>query len=233
MVAGKDHPIKDCSGTVESCNQHSRGRQPHRHKGHFLHPKVRGGSGHPHNGPRLQHSRRMVRSIGHRVEATALSSKSASPQNNAYFQSGQRTQNFRMSAKNPGQWEEAPMLISKAAHTHNTSGNGREYWTLGRGDAAYFQSGPLPQHFRKPPRTPDALYVDPQICYLNAVMQSVGIFHLTQLFFIHPKIMVHKHFLGNIGFFSFNCAAVISPFQDMTNYVPMNSKWTLNIINIC
>ena len=125
------------------------------------------------------------------------------------------------------------MLISKAAYNHNTSGNGREHQTLGRGDAACFQSGPHPQQFRKPPKTPDALDDDSQAWHLRAVMQGGGIFYIKQLLCIQWGIVVLKQCIGNIGYFTFNCAAVIFSFQFGTEYAPMNSKCTQSISNFC
>ena len=75
----------------------------------------------------------------------------------AYLQSSPQLQHSMKSAKNPGHRVEVTELTSKAVPTHHTPWNGREYRTLGRGEAAYLQSGPHPQQVSQPP---GALYVD-------------------------------------------------------------------------
>ena len=120
----------------------------------------------------------------------------ASPQNTAYLQSG--------------------------PHTYNTSGKGREYWTLGRGNAARFQSGPHHQQSRKQPRTPDVLDDNSQAWHLRAVMQGGGTCYLNQLVCIQWGTMLHNQYIGNIGILIFDRAALIFPFQHWAEYAPVN-----------
>ena len=153
---------------LESCNHHARGGHSPRHQRDPLQAKVDSNSGQSRSGPQSQHPGKHIRSPGQLVKTSTLISKAVHSQitpanhtkhlklgrgDTAYLQSGPQPKHFRKSAVTPGHWEEETMLNFKAVPIHSFPGTGREYRTLGRGDAAYFQSGPHPQQFRQPAGT--------------------------------------------------------------------------------
>ena len=165
------------------------------------------------------------------------------------MQSGPQPHHFRKSAENPGHREEATWHISNAVPTHSTPGIGREYRTLGRGEAAFSQSGPHPgipctgihssstnldatpetrqptgANMKMPPWYQEVTGNDPPRYYLRpvAVTQGVGTYDLHQFFSVQTTIMVYTQLLVNIGFIRYHYVDAIFSFQNVAQYAPTN-----------